>query len=133
MTTIDEHREILKEFIDDINEKIRSNLVVERQKIVGFAASEASTNLFAIYLHSKNLVEPGHNINHKFFASMKIAENKFEIDFLNKQNILELLVKQEDYRNKLCYGKKKDSKIVDSAIKNLFELKDLIDKELEER
>lgn len=133
MTTIDEHREIAKEYIDEINEKIRLNQLSERQKIIGFSASEAATNLFAIYLHSKNLIEPSFSVNHRFFASEKIAKKKFEFDFSQKNRLLGLLVNQEDFRYKLCYGKKKNVEIVNSAIKNLFEIKELIDKELEEK
>ena len=33
----------------------------------------------------------------------------------------------EDYRNKLCYGKEKEANIVNSAIKNLFKIKELIE------
>lgn len=132
MTTIDEHNEIVKEYIDEINEKIRLNQLLDRQKIIGFSASEAATNLFAIYLHSKNLIEPAFSVNHRFFASEKIAGKKFEFDFPDKNKIIGLLVNQEDYRYKLCYGKKKDIELVNSAIKNLFEIKKLIDKSLEE-
>ena len=53
--------------------------------------------------------------------------------FLNKEKILNLLVNQENYRNKLCYGKEKQAGIVSSAVKNLFELKNLIDGELNEK
>ncbi|MDP2925074.1 MAG: hypothetical protein Q8N99_01755 [Nanoarchaeota archaeon] len=127
MTTIEEHTEIIKECMDDINEKIKSNLVYERQKIIGFASSESATNLFAVFLHSKNLIEPSFSVNHRFFFSIKIAEKKFDIDFSNKDKILDLLVKQEDFRNKLCYGKRKNIETVNSAIKNLFELKNLLE------
>ena len=120
MTTIEEHEEIAKEYLEDINEKIKANLLLERQKIIGFSASEAATNLFALFLHKKNLVEPSLSINHRFFASEKIAENKFNINIPNKQVLLKLLVKQEEYRNKLCYGKKKDIELVNSAIKNRY-------------
>ncbi|MBS3075271.1 hypothetical protein J4429_02310 [Candidatus Pacearchaeota archaeon] len=131
MTTIEEHKEIAKEFLDDINEKIRANLLLERQKIIGFAASESATNLFAVFLHSKNLIEPSFSINHRFFASLRIAERKFNFNFPKKEELLKLLVKQEDFRNKICYGKKKDLEIVNNAIKNLFEIKKITDIELE--
>jgi hypothetical protein len=133
MTTIEEHKKIAKEFLDDINEKIKANLLVERQKIIGFAASEAAVNLLAVFLHKKNLIEPGFNVNHRYFASLKMAENAFNLDFPSKNKILNRLVSQESYRNKLCYGKEKNAEIVNSAIKNLFELKDLIESELEEK
>ena len=133
MTTIEEHKKIVKEFLDDINEKIKANLLEERQKIIGFASSEASVNLFAILLHKKNFIEPSFSINHRYFASLKIAENKFNFNIHKKQRILSLLINQESYRNKLCYGKEKKAEIVNSAIKNLFELKNLIESELEKR
>jgi len=133
MTTIEEHKKIVEEFLDDINEKIKANLLVERQKIVGFAASEASVNLFTLFLHKKKLIEPSFNVNHRYFASLRIAENKFNFDFPGKSKIISLLISQENYRNKLCYGKEKSAEIVNSAVKNLFEFKNLIETELEEK
>lgn len=44
MTGIDEHRKAVAELEGDIVEKMRLHVVSERQKIIGFAASEASTN-----------------------------------------------------------------------------------------
>jgi len=128
MTTIEEHRKIIKEFVDDINEKIKAGLLVERQKIIGFSSSEAATNMFAVYLHERKLVEPSFSVNHRFFASKRIAELKFNFDFPLKERLFELLVAQEMYRNKLCYGRSKDEKIVSDAIKNLFEIKKLIER-----
>lgn len=133
MTTIDEHEKIVKEFLDDIHEKIRANLLVHRQKIVGFAASEAAVNLFALLLHKKNIVEPSFNVNHKYFASERIAEKRFDFDIPKKDKLLRLLIDQEDYRNKLCYGKDKKAEIVNSAVKNLFEIKKIIDSISEEK
>src|SRR3989344_6228251 len=133
MTTIEEHEKIAKEFLEDINEKIKANLLVERQKIIGFSASEAAVNLFAVFLHTKKIIEPSFSVNHRYFASQRIAENKFKFDFPSKNKTLSLLIAQESYRNKLCYGKEKKAEIVNSAIKNLFELKNLIESELEEK
>lgn len=133
MTTADEHTKIVKEFLDDINEKVRANLLFDRQKIVGFAASEAAVNLFALLLHKKNIVEPSFNVNHRYFASERIAEKRFDFDIPKKGKLLGLLVDQENYRNKLCYGKDKNAEIVNSAVKNLFEIKKIIDSILEEK
>jgi hypothetical protein len=127
MTTIDEHEKTAKELIEDINEKIKANLLVERQKIIGFSASEAATNLLAAFLHKNNIVESSFNVNHRFFASEKIAENIFNFNFPNKEKIIHLSIKQEDYRNKLCYGRTKETSLVESAIKNLFELKEILE------
>ncbi len=133
MTTIEEHKKIINEFLDDINEKIKAGLVAERQKIIGFAASEAATNLFALLLHLKNLIEPSFSLNHRFFASKNIAENSFNFNIPEKEKLLELLIKQEEFRNKLCYGRDKEAEIVRQAIENLFELKNIIEEIKEEK
>jgi hypothetical protein len=132
MTTYEEHKNIVKEFMSDINEKIRADLLSERQKIIGFAASEASVNMFALLLHKKNLISPGFNINHKFFSSIKRAESTFDFKIEDKEKILESLVKQEEFRDKLCYGKSKDKALVEKALENLFVLKKVIEKGLGE-
>lgn len=130
MTTVEEHKRIIKEFEDDINEKIRAKLLVQRQKIIGFATSEGSANLFALFLHAKNLIPPGSNINHRFFVSQKRAEDRFKFEFPRKKEILHLLIKQEELREKLCYGKDKSTNVVEDAVKNFFKLKEAIEKEL---
>ena len=84
MPSLEEHEKTVKELLDDIEEKIRLGIVAKRQKINGFAVSEASANLFAIFLHKNNLIEPGFNVNHSFFASQKRAEQTFPSDFKNR-------------------------------------------------
>lgn len=132
MTTIEEHKRVLKELEKDIKEKIRRKIIVERQKLIGFATSEASTNSFAVLLHKKSLISPGFNINHRFFASIERAKEKFAYNFPSKEKILRLLVKQENFRDKLYYGKYKKPELVRNAIKNYFKLKSIIEKELGE-
>jgi len=127
MPSIDEHEKIAKELIEDIEEKIRLGIIVKRQKIIGFAVSEASTNLFAIFLHKHNLITHGFNLNHSFFASQKRAENTFNSDFNNKKKVIEILVRIEELRNRLCYGRDKEAKEANEAIKLLFELKKMLE------
>ena len=128
MPRIEEHEKIVKELIDDIEEKIRLDLVVQRQRIIGFAVSEASTNLFALFLQKKKLIEPAFNINHIFFLSERIAKNAFSFDFPNKEEIFSYLIRIEELRSRLCYGREKEAKEVNEAIELLFKLK----KKLEE-
>ncbi len=132
MTTIEEHKKIIKELEEDINEKIRSKILSKRQKIIGFATSEGATNLFALFLHLQNLISPGSSINHRFFASQKRAEDRFKFNFPRKKEILQLMIKQEEFRTKLCYGKDKNAKIVEEAVKTFFKLKSIIEKEVGE-
>ncbi len=133
MSSVEEHKTAVKELLEDISEKIRAGLLLRRQKIIGFAASEASTNLFALFLHKKELISPGFNVNHKFFASPKRAKDTFQEVFEKKDSLLELLIQQELFRDKLCYGKSKDEKTVQEAVKNVFELKKLVEELLGEQ
>ncbi len=129
MTSMEEHKKAVKELEDDMEEKIRLNLLKDRQKIIGFAASEASVNCFALLLHKLNLISAGFNVNHKWFASLERAKERFHFGFPRKSKILELLVREEQFRDRLCYGKSKSSDEAEGAIKTFFELKNIIKEE----
>lgn len=133
MTLIEAHKENVKELVEDIEEKLRADITTKRQKLIGFACSEASCELLAILLHKNNLIDPGFNINHRFFASEKIAQNRFNFEFPSKNKLIPFLIKQEEYRNLLCYGKPKDKTLVTECIKTLFEIKKIIEKEIGEK
>ena len=130
MTTEEEHQAIQDELEEDINEKTNRGILGKRQKLIGFAASESSANLFARLLHKLNLISPGFNVNHRFFASIEQAKIRFGFDFPKKGEILALLANQENYRDKLCYGKSKDESVVKAAVENYFMLKELIESQL---
>ncbi|MBU0898402.1 MAG: hypothetical protein KKB03_02690 [Nanoarchaeota archaeon] len=126
MTSEEEHRKNVKELLEDINEKIRSNLIVERQKLIGFSTSEISCNLLALLLHKKNLISPGFNVNHRFFVSEKTAKERFDFDFPQKKKLLDLLVEQEKCRTLLCYGREKEKKLVEKSIENMNKIKEIV-------
>jgi len=130
MTTEEEHKSIQDELEDDLNEKINRRILGKRQKLIGFATSEASTNLFARLLHKLDLISAGFNVNHRFFASLQRAKEVFNFDIPNKEKILSYLVSQEKYRDKLCYGKNKDESLARDAVENYFKLKEIIENEI---
>lgn len=132
MTSIEAHKESVKELVEDVEEKLRAEITIRRQKLIGFACSEAACDLLAILLHKENLIDPGFNVNHRFFASEKISKNKFDFEFPSKNRLIPLLVKQDEYRNLLCYGKPKEKGEVTKCIGNLFEIKKIIEKEIGE-
>jgi hypothetical protein len=129
MTSLEAHRKSIKELLDEIDEKVRSGLATDRQKLVGFAASEISCDMLAVLLHKKSLISPGFNVNHRFFASDKIARERFRFDFPSKDSILPLMVRQEEYRGLLCYGRERSGKVVLDAIANLSKIREIVDKE----
>lgn len=126
MTSIEEHKRGIQELLEDINEKLRSDLIVERQKLIGFSASEISCDLLALLLHEKNLISPGFNVNHRFFVSEKAARERFGFDFPQKERLMPLLVKQEEYRTLLCYGREKKRESVEKAIENVNKIREIV-------
>ncbi len=130
MTSIEEHESNIKEFLEDINEKMRAGLLVKRQKIIAFSASEAASNILELYLHKKNLVSSGFRVNHRYFSSKKQAERFFDFEFKIKKDIIDLMIKQEELRNILCYGKEKKEDKVKEAINNVYKLKEMIESDL---
>jgi len=132
MTTIEEHKKTVKELEEDIKEKVRTGILEQRQKIIGFATSEAATNLFALFLHKKKLVSEGTAINHRWFASLKRATEKFPFEFPKKHELVQKLVRQEQLRERLCYGRAKTKKDAEEAVKNFFEIKEIVQDEIGE-
>ncbi len=130
MTTIEEHKKSIQVFEDDVKQKIREKKLFESQKIVGFDLSEAATNLFELYLHKKSLITEGFNVNHRFFASMKRAEEKFAFPFPEKPAVLQNLVSIEGITTKLCYGKTMKLEDVETAVRLFFELKKIIENQI---
>ncbi|MFH1439348.1 MAG: hypothetical protein ABIG89_02200 [Candidatus Woesearchaeota archaeon] len=133
MTSAEEHKIIILHFLDDINEKIRANLLVERQKIIGFSVSEASTNLLEYFLHKKNIITSGFRINHNYFASERRAERYLDFEFPNKKEIIDLMVMIDESRCLLCYGKEKKEELIREAISILIKIKEIIETELGEK
>ena len=132
MTSLEQHKNNLHQFLDDIKEKVRAGLLLERQKIIGFAASGASTNLLEYFFHKKNLISLGFNVNHNYFASAQRAKQHLNFYFPRKEELIGWMVEQDRYRNLLCYGKEKELKVIEEAIANLNRIKKAIEEELGE-
>lgn len=133
MTTLQEHRNIIHAMEDDLKEKIRMNVLADRQNIVGFAVSEGAVNMFAYFLHKKQLISPGFNVKHNIFASQKRAESQFPFLFSHKDELLKALVRVEMLCDRLCYGKKKPEAEVEEAVSLFFQIKKIIENELGEQ
>ena len=132
MTSVEQHKKNFKQFMKDVEEKIRANLLVERQKIIGFDTSEAATNILEYFLHNKNLISSGFRVNHNYFASEKRAQRHLDFDFPKRNELISLMVKQDELRNLLCYGKEKELSLVKEAVSNINIIKKLIEEELGE-
>ena len=121
---IEKHYERLGESLEVLDESISKD-IIRRQRTIGFNCSVASSDMLEIYLHEKNLIDPGFLIKHEWFKSKNKIKEKFPFDFENKEKILFIIEKIEDKRNSLCYGSPKEEKIVREVIENFNKLKRL--------
>lgn len=122
---IESHKKSIKESFEEIEAGINIGLE-QRQKTIGFHCSSASVEMLEIYLHSKNLIDPGFQLKHNDFGSEKMASNKLSFGFENREEIIKMLVDIEKKRNVLCYGKQQPSKAIEEYIQIFNQIKDLL-------
>ncbi len=125
---IEDHNRNIKESIEVIRESIQKN-INERQRTIGFNASVGAVEMFEVFLHKKNLINPGIILKHNWFNSKNIIKEKLNFDFENKEKILRLLIDIESKRNLLCYGKPQPTDEIKSVINSFNQIKSLFEKE----
>lgn len=124
---IERHLERLNESLEVIEESIKKGLV-RRQRNIGFNTSAAASDMFEIYLHKQDLIDPGFVVKHEWFNSRNKVKEKFDFDFPEKEQILNLMMKIEEKRNALCYGAPKEEEMVRSLVTDFNSLKLLFKK-----
>jgi hypothetical protein len=115
---IDKHHERLKESLEVLDESISKD-ITKRQRTIGFNCSAASADMFEIYLHQNNLIDPGFVVKHEWFKSKNKLDEKLSFEFPNKKEILMIMEKIEAKRNDLCYGSPKKEEVIKEVILNL--------------
>ncbi len=122
---MEERRKALEEHETNIKRCIDFG-ISENQRNIAFNISQASIEMFSIYLISKNLITASTDFDHRIFKkSLEISE-KIPFDFPNKSKILDLMRKIEEKRLLLCYGKRKVEKEVKEDIDFWHDIKSLI-------
>ncbi len=114
---IDAHKRNLAESLESIRRSVEMGLE-KYQRTIGFFTSAAMCDMLEIFLHKKNLIDPGSSIKHDWFASAKIASERLPFDFSHKRQIIEIMVRIESKRNILCYGKQQKEEYIQEAVDN---------------
>jgi len=94
------------------------------QRIVGDNASKAITELLSAYLHKRQKIDEGFQINHTWFKSEKAFEKLPE--FENKRNIIGKMIELERLCESLSYGVPKPIERIKEALKLFEELETVI-------
>ena len=119
---IEDHMKNFRESTELIEQSIEKGLA-ERQRTIGFNASAAATDMLEIFLHKNNLIDPGFIIKHEWFNSKNKIAEKFPFDFAAKEEIFALIVKIEEKRNTLCYGKPQKIEVIQEVVDNFNRLR----------
>ncbi|MBU3912576.1 MAG: hypothetical protein KKE50_00640 [Nanoarchaeota archaeon] len=101
-----------KETIFDWALKVKG--IENSQRIIGLHASRAIIDLLSAYLLKRNLIDPGVQINHRWFKSKKVTEHL--PDFPNKEKIISLMIELELVCEDLTYGSPKPEEKIKEAI-----------------
>ena len=123
---IDAHKRAIQESLEVIFESVNKGLS-ERQRTIGFHCSVVLVDILELYLHSKNLIDPGASIKHDFFTSERKAEERLPQSFEHRTQIIKLLVEVEKRRNLLCYGKGQDEKFLEEYLELFNKVKKIFD------
>ena len=125
---VEDHLRNINESLEVIKESIQKGLQ-ERQGNITLNASLASVEMLEVFLHEKNLINPGTIIKHDWFSSLRKADEKLNFDFPKKDKIFILLHSIESKRNLLCYGKPRPVEEIESILSSFNELKSLFEEE----
>ncbi|MEK6935294.1 MAG: hypothetical protein AABW67_00745 [Nanoarchaeota archaeon] len=130
---IEEHDKAYEEHIKNINRIIEEG-VEENQRNIGYNVSQASIELFSIFLHKLNLIQSsGEQFDHRTFKSNELIEKKIPPEFAEKERIIKLMREIELDRNVICYGKRKPKDKIEKMIKCFNELRTIINSQLKEQ
>ena len=112
---IESHYKSLKESLELIEESVQKG-ILERQRTIGFHCSAAAVDMLEIFLHKSRLIEPGAIIKHDWFSSSNKIKSKFSYDFPEKKKIISLMLRLEEKRNIICYGKPQKKEVIEEYI-----------------
>jgi hypothetical protein len=129
----EEHDKAYEEHIKNINRIIEEG-IEENQRNIGYNISQASVELFSIFLHRLNLIQSsGEQFDHRTFKSNDLTEKKIPPEFAEKEKIINLMREIELDRNIICYGKRKPKDRIEKMIKCFNELRKIINSQLKEQ
>ena len=127
---IEEHEKAYEEHKRNIERFIEEG-IEENQRNVAFNISQASVELFSIFLHKLHLIQgSGDQLDHRIFKSTNLISRKIPADFPSKKKILELMKKIEEDRIALCYGSRKPKERIEKVILAFNELRNIIIKKI---
>lgn len=110
---IEDHLRNINESLESIEFSIDKG-IENHQRNIGFNCSLAAVEMLEVYLHKLELINPGAIIKHDWFRSLRLVNLRIPFDFPEKEKIILLLIKMEEKRDTLCYGKKQSLNFIEA-------------------
>lgn len=124
---IEDHLESFKEHKETIFDwALKIKGLKNSQRIIGLHASRAIIDLLSVYLHEKNKITSGTQINHRWFKSKNIKDKL--PNFNKKDIIISRIVDLELLCENLSYGAPKPIEKIKEALNLFKELENEIEK-----
>ncbi|MBI5061032.1 MAG: hypothetical protein HZB67_01845 [Candidatus Aenigmarchaeota archaeon] len=118
LAAFQEHKEGMFEWALEIKGLDKS------QRIVGTHAARGIVELLSALLHELGKIDPGSQINHRWFKSGSSGERLPE--FPKKDMIVKKLVELETLSENLTYGSQKPREEIEKTVKLFEELENII-------
>ncbi|MBU1136698.1 MAG: hypothetical protein ABIG37_03645 [Nanoarchaeota archaeon] len=103
LDSFEEHKEII-----DLVVSIRG--LEKSQRTIGLHSSRAIVELLSAYLHEKNLITLGTQLNHRWFKSKSVSEKL--PNFPKKEIIINNMMNLENLSEDLAYGSPKSIELI---------------------
>ena len=116
LSAFEEHRAVIDWAIDRGIER--------SQRIIAAHASRGALELLSYYLHKLNMIDPGFQINHRWFKSPQVGNRLPE--FEKKGLILPKLVRLENICENLTYGSQKQPRDIKEIVELFNEVERLL-------
>ena len=112
---LEHHLESFKEYKETIFDwALKIKGLKNSQRIICTHASRAIVDLLATYLLKRSLIDPGLQINHRWFKSKKVNDKLPNFD--NKEKIISEMIKLELLCEELTYGTPKSEQKIQEAL-----------------
>lgn len=123
----EDHIEAYEEYKETIFKwALRVRGLEKSQRIVGLNASRGTVELLSAYLHKKERVAGGFQLNHRWFKSERVGEKLPE--FERKGEIVRKISELENLCEQLTYGSPKPVEKVSRALELFREIEDEINR-----
>jgi len=135
MAAIIVHKEHIQEHIQELEDAITIG-IEKRPATLGLHTSACSIELLELYLHVLGKITAGGMLKHEWFKRptpeqkvLPLAERKITAVFPEKDKLFSLMYTIEEERNKLIYGKPRQSAI-EATWKDFQELHRIVKEKL---